>query len=300
MRQLMRPGAPAFTGGPAEVRPQRESRAPERQKPTPRWLMRLRGTGIVLGLLAAIGGGGYYAIDEGALSQVQGGLRDAGEVVSAKLGLVVKDAYSEGRHSVTSEALTAVVGPAIGHSIVLLDTEALREQIEHLPWVRSATVKRLLPSTLFISIDEYDATALWYDGHDTKVVSSDGEVLPVKDLRPFLDLTLLHGDGAPEASTDLLRVLKTEPDLAKRVTAAGRVGKRRWNVFLDGRVEVRLPEHGADVAWHRLAMDERSEKILERSIESIDLRAATWMAVRPKGDDDAADTVTAAAEKHAR
>ncbi|SNB56364.1 cell division protein FtsQ [Arboricoccus pini] len=297
MRPLMRPSAPPVEEPVRSV--VRENRVPERQKPTPRWVKRLRTFGIVLAAVGIVAGGGYVAIDEGVLAKLQGGLRDGGEVLSAKLGLSVQDAYSEGRHSTNAEALAAVIQPVIGKSIVLLDTEALREQVEHLPWVHSATVKRLLPSTIFVHIEEYNAVALWFDGQETKVVSSDGEVLPVKDLRPFLDLTLLHGEGAPAAAADLLDVLKSEPDLAARVTAAGRVGQRRWNIFLDGRIEVRLPEHDFATAWHRLADYERRNKILARAVDSIDMRSPSWTAVHLKSDEKETNAapIMAAAEK---
>ena len=54
-------------------------------------------------------------------------------------------------------------------------------------------------------------------------------------------LPLLFGKAAPTRAEELLRLVAGEPSLAARVTGARLVGERRWDVHLDGRIEVRLP-----------------------------------------------------------
>ena len=66
---------------------------------------------------------------------------------------------------------------------------------------------------------------------------------------PYRSLPLLSGPGAPLAAPALLGMLQAEPALIHHVTAASYIGRRRWNVYLDGRIEVRLPEDGAELAW---------------------------------------------------
>ena len=56
------------------------------------------------------------------------------------------------------------------------------------------------------------------------------------------------------------------------MVAATRVGDRRWNLHLDNRVEVWLPEQDALAAWHLLAEKARDEALLERAVTVIDLR----------------------------
>jgi cell division protein FtsQ len=59
-----------------------------------------------------------------------------------------------------------------------------------------------------------------------------------------------------------------------------RVGGRRWNLRLDSGIDIALPEEDASGAWHRLAELERSEGILERDIQMVDLRLPDRLVVR--------------------
>lgn len=98
---------------------------------------------------------------------------------------------------------------------------------------------------------------------------------------------MLVGAGAPQAAVDLFRLLNTAPRMAARVKAATRLGERRWNVLLDDfehGVTVKLPEHGAEAAWNRLAEMERDHAILSNDIAAIDLRMADRMIVKLNGD----------------
>jgi cell division protein FtsQ len=74
--------------------------------------------------------------------------------------------------------------------------------------------------------------------------------------------------------------MEGEPALSARVKAAVRVGDRRWDLHFDNGSTVRLPESGADGAWHRLAKLERQEGLLERDIVSVDMRLGDRMTVR--------------------
>jgi cell division protein FtsQ len=59
-----------------------------------------------------------------------------------------------------------------------------------------------------------------------------------------------------------------------------RVGGRRWNLHLDSGIDVALPEQDPESAWHRLAAADRSDKLLARNIEAVDLRLPDRLVVR--------------------
>jgi len=75
-------------------------------------------------------------------------------------------------------------------------------------------------------------------------------------------------------------MLATEPDLAAHVAAAVRVGGRRWNLRLDSNVDIALPEDDPTAGWRRLAQLERSDGILEREIQAVDLRLPDRLVLR--------------------
>ena len=86
-------------------------------------------------------------------------------------------------------------------------------------------------------------------------------------------LPVVIGQNAPIATESLIIMLATEPALASRVTSATRVGGRRWNIRLDNRVIVQLPEDERAVeAWSRIADLERRQKITRLPVTYLDLR----------------------------
>jgi len=60
---------------------------------------------------------------------------------------------------------------------------------------------------------------------------------------------------------------RREPELAVRVAAAIHVGGRRWNLRVDGAIDVLLPESDPAGAWAQLARLERSNGLLKRDVQ---------------------------------
>lgn len=74
-------------------------------------------------------------------------------------------------------------------------------------------------------------------------------------------------------------MIAAEPALAERVTAAIRVGGRRWNLRIDDAVEVKLPEEDPAAAWSRLAELDRQHGFLRRGLASVDMRLPDRLVV---------------------
>jgi cell division protein FtsQ len=67
------------------------------------------------------------------------------------------------------------------------------------------------------------------------------------------------------------------------MTAAVRVGERRWDVHLEPDVIARLPEKDIDDALKRLSDLITDKKILERNVAAIDLRLPDRLVIEPVG-----------------
>ncbi|MDX6752069.1 cell division protein FtsQ/DivIB [Geminicoccaceae bacterium 1502E] len=251
-----------------------------RRPPPSRWRRWLRRGLLATGLLAATGVGGHAAIERGAVEKA-GVLADlAGSRLAALSGLVVNNVYAEGRRMTSEAALVGALEDVMGRPILAVDLEEVRERLQRLPWVRTVTVRRQFPDAILARLEEHRPLALWRKDDGLSLVDGKGSVIQVQDLRPFVQLPLLTGEDAPQNARALFAMLAVEPALAERVTAATRVGGRRWNVWLDGRVEVRLPAEGVSQAWQRLAEVEREKALLARTIEAVDLRTPDWLVLR--------------------
>ena len=200
--------------------------------------------------------------------------------VSAICGLVVADIEVEGRETTDAATIMAALGAARGTPILAVSPSRAKEQLESLPWVRSATIERRLPGTLFVRLVERRPLAVWQHSGKQELIDRDGEVISVADLSPFARLPTLVGEGAAPHAAALIDMLAGEPDLATRVTAAVRVGDRRWNLRVDNMTDVLLPEEDPAGAWSRLAQLERTNNLLKREVQTVDLRLPDRLVLR--------------------
>lgn len=199
---------------------------------------------------------------------------------TARLGLVVADIKVEGRETTDRDTILASLGAAPGTPILAMSPSRAREQLESLPWVRSAVVERRLPDTLYVRLVERKPLALWQHGGKLELIDRAGAVIPVTRLDRFAKLPMVVGESAARHAAELLDMLAAEPDLASRVSAAIRVGDRRWNLRIDNAIDVLLPADAAASAWAQLARLERSSSILKRDVQVVDVRLPDRLFLR--------------------
>jgi cell division protein FtsQ len=199
---------------------------------------------------------------------------------SADIGLKVADIRVEGRETTDRETILTALGAGLGTPILAVDPVRARQQLEALPWVRSAAIERRLPDTLIVRLVERKPLALWQHNGKLDLIDRTGSIIPVARLDRFAKLPMVVGDAAAGHAAELLAMLATEPDLATRVTAAVRVADRRWNLQIDNAIDVLLPADQAAGAWAELARVERSSAILKRDVRAIDLRLPDRLVVR--------------------
>jgi len=164
------------------------------------------------------------------------------------------------------------------------ETAPAKARLETVPWVRNASIERLLPDTLYVRLAERMPLALWQHQGRFDLVDQDGNIIADADIRDYPFLAQVVGSGAPGAAPELLKVLAGEPALQAHVTASVRVGGRRWDIHLDNGIVVSLPENNAANAWHRLAALDRSDKLLERNVQVVDMRLPDRVVLRVPPD----------------
>lgn len=208
---------------------------------------------------------------------------EAGLHVTQKAQFAVKDIVVEGRQQVNKDALFTALGTIAGAPILSFDPIAAQARIAKLPWVATAIVERLLPDTIVVQLTERVPLARWQHENMTVVIDSEGDELPEAKLDQFPQLPLVVGADAAGQAQHLLKTLQDFPAIAQRMTAAVRVGERRWDVHLQPKIVARLPESNMTHALSRLSDLIVDQKILERDIVSIDLRDPSKLVIEPGG-----------------
>jgi cell division protein FtsQ len=157
-------------------------------------------------------------------------------------------------------------------ALVGLDVIDARERISALPWVQHATVRKVYPNTLEVRIDEREPFAIWQQGQSLSVIEKSGRVIAPFTGGRLAALPLIVGVGAPENAPSLVARTEQVPELAGRVKGYVRIGERRWDLYLDNGVKVKLPELDIDAALERLARMDREQGLLSNFLRMLPAR----------------------------
>lgn len=263
-----------------------------RRPPPPRWRKPALYSAVVAVCVALLGASWHIAQQIGLTDRVRFAIHERMVAATDGMGMRIGDILIAGRQRTDAAEIYQILEPYYGQNTLSVDISAIQQRLQSLPWVREATVSRQLPDGLTTRLAEHRPIALWVpiartispsqsvsDGaapeqlpQGPALVSDQGDIIRVRSVYPFRHLPILSGADAPAAAPDLMRLIAGEPTLAGRVTGAERVDGRRWNVFIDGRIEIRLPETETAAAWHRLARLQQERRLLARAIDAVDLR----------------------------
>jgi len=205
---------------------------------------------------------------------------------AADVGFAVDEIFVEGRVESDRKRILAALRLQRGAPILAFDPIAAKSRVESLPWIRSASIERQLPDVIHLRIVERRPLALWQRQGKFSLIDTDGQVIKLSRIARFGGLIVVVGKDAPAHAAELFEILATQPSLAKRVKAAVRIGGRRWNLHLDNKVSIRLPENDSKMAWRQLAQMEKEHGLLERGLISVDLRLPDRVVVREKRSKD--------------
>ncbi len=226
----------------------------------------LLGLGLMLGLFAA-------------LSWVAS--RPYFELRQVQLGPAPGSAL---RH-VNKPTLVEAVRRAPAGNFFTVDMNDIKEAVQEVPWVRKATVRRLWPDTLVVSIEEHRAAALW---EDSRLVSVYGELFSA-NLDEAIEDGPLPQLGGPDGTEDevMARYIEmksiVEP-LGVSPVAVNLSARRAWTAKLDDGTELLIgKDKGVPIA-DRLARWAESYPLvterMQRQASVIDLRYPNGYAVR--------------------
>jgi cell division protein FtsQ len=210
-----------------------------------------------------------------------GNLADASLHMTQKAHFAVKDIVVEGRKETGKEMLASAIGASLGSPIYGFDVNAAQARIAKLPWVETAVVERRLPDVIYVRLTERVPLARWQHENHVSLIDTQGMELPDANPASFPQLPLVVGADAAGYALDLLNELKGYPAVADKMTAAARVGERRWDIYLQPKIVAKLPQDHTDNALRRLSNLITDQQILARDVSSIDLRIPDRLVIEP-------------------
>lgn len=255
-------------------------RGQPRRNAIPLWRRRTLIAIAAVVLLATGVGGGWWLWQDGLIERTTSQAKWRMIAWSGDMGFKVKDILVVGRRETTQKEIFSAIGLVRGAPILAFDLEAAKARVEALPWINKTSLERMLPNTILLRVEERKPMAIWQHKGQFTLIDRQGKIILRKGLERFSDLLVVVGKGAPEHASDLIEIIKTQPQLQNLVKAAVRVGRRRWNIRLAGGIDIRLPEQEPVKAWKRLAEFEQKYKLLAGDIKILDMRQADRLIVR--------------------
>lgn len=199
----------------------------------------------------------------------------------ASMGVSLQNVRLQGVSDVAREDIRKALRFERGQPLALMDLEKVKADVEAVGWVKSAVVRRQLPDQLIITVTERPRLAVWQYQNKAMVIDDTGKVIPEARSGNFVDLPLVVGDGANEASADIVRLMQGRPELMSKVWALVRVDTRRWDVRLKNNTIIKLPALDQEEALGRLDVLISQQRILDQGLAVIDLRDPNALVVKP-------------------
>lgn len=199
---------------------------------------------------------------------------------TGSLGFSLTDVLVEGRKNAPLEKILKVVNVKRGEPLLSFDPYQIKSDLEEIPWIRQAIVKRQLPGIIFIQLHERQPVAMWQHHRKHYLVDEKGVIISGDNLRAFDKLPVIVGGDAPVHAPHILHLLEKFPDIRSRITALVRVGERRWDLHLDRTLHIKLPETNVEEALVRLDLLIKQKKINSKGVAVVDLRVKNQMVVR--------------------
>jgi cell division protein FtsQ len=185
----------------------------------------------------------------------------------------------EFRH-VSQRELERSIKEAVRGNFLMLNLDAVREQVETIPWVYQASVRRAWPRDIAVQFEEQRLAARW---GERAFVNHVGQAVAVEGVEQAPTLVRLDGPEGTSAQVlaryqSLARALEpARLEIRKLVLTA----RRTWRVELDNGLTLVLDRSEPEQKLQRFArVYAQTLAPVAASVRLVDLRYANGFAVR--------------------
>jgi cell division protein FtsQ len=228
------------------------------------------GTVSAVAFLAATG---LYGMSLGGHTQ------SVAQITTTAAGFAIEDVKVSGNAQTSEIEILQLIGLDGTTSLVALDVDAARQKIASLPWVENVEVRKVYPRTIEVKLTEKAAYGIWQHGSELSLIEKNGTVIaPLRDNK-FASLPLFVGRDAETAAASIEGEFGDWPDIRSHVKAFVRIAGRRWDLYLDSGVVIKLPEDDVQRALALLTTMDKKDELLQRDIAAVDFRLEDRTAI---------------------
>lgn len=202
---------------------------------------------------------------------------------------------------VSVEQVLKQVEPWVKGGILHLNPEQISERVARLPWVKSASVKRIWPRQIEIMIEEYQPALRW---DESTWIDRYGDVFSAGEQPDLVALPVVHGPQSQRETViaHYLQLNGPAKALGLKIARLEVDARNAWTVEFPGGLTLELGRENFAGRWQRFitvwtrlnqdamkadaeadansAAGERLITDLTKTIESMDLRYPHGLAIR--------------------
>jgi cell division protein FtsQ len=188
----------------------------------------------------------------------------------------------EGNSHLTRAQLLSIFGGDVERNIFTVSLAERRAELERLPWVDHATVMRLLPNRMRVSIAERTPVAFVRQGNHIGLVDANGVLLDMPTDAPattHYSFPVVTGIGGDEPLSTRAARMKIFARFTSELDAEGeKISQNLSEVDLSNPEDVKalIPDHASDVLVHF-----GEENFLDR-YRKYEAHLSEWRAQYPK------------------
>ncbi|MEM7568783.1 MAG: cell division protein FtsQ/DivIB [Pseudomonadota bacterium] len=199
-------------------------------------------------------------------------------------GFKAEDITVRGAQRFTYQQIQSLAQVDADATIFGQDLEAIQARLEQQTWIKAARVSRHLPGRLMIDVEEHQAFARWQRGGKFYLIDDQGAPFMKISRSEWRDLPIVVGEGANASAGRLQTALAQYPYLSSRLSSATWIGARRWDLWFEGGVLVRLPEEQLTEKLGQLSRMQMRDGILAAGPMRIDMRMDHMLAISTDPD----------------
>ena len=203
------------------------------------------------------------------------------EAIEHRPEFMVTAVAIDGAEQRLSDEVREVLGLALPLSSFDFSLEELREKVEALNAVESATLRIKPGGVLQVHIVARTPVAVWRGDNGLHLIDAEGNFVTAIEARSDrADLPLIAGDGAEDHIAEAMALFAAATPVWDRVRGLVRMGERRWDLVLDRDQRIQLPEENPVRALERVIVMAQSQDLLERDVSVIDFRHSSRPTIR--------------------
>tara|TARA_Y100001935_G_scaffold92319_1_gene76726 strand:+ start:39 stop:716 length:678 start_codon:yes stop_codon:yes gene_type:complete len=162
----------------------------------------------------------------------------------------------------------------LSDNLLLLDKQILQNEIEEVPWVKRANIKKIFPNKIQVQVIENDPYAIFLNEGVPFLIDLDGTIITqISDQSIDTSMIQILGEKANENLESLIKSINIHfPELLNDIKSLEYIELRRWNMKLRRDLKIKFPDEKIDQSIINLKRLFVEQNVSESNIIEIDLR----------------------------